>query len=205
MVLLIEKPTRVSDSPESKVAAKNPSVKKALETAPSSTSSDLVGKPVDTFDDNGDNFIDSIEIFNANNCSVQTGDTITFQVIGGPDANDVAFATVIDGTIGKETTNIVGKSNFISVYSVQGSSDDIQFFTDNSNRSQPQPLEFDDDLEVVSSSIDCGNNNQYNDNNNNHHPHHHHHHHHHSGNRLHRHHHHHHHEPTSPQPNGERT
>src|SRR4051812_17300697 len=73
---------RTSDSPESKVAAKNPSAKKALEAAQTNQSNDLDNGIVDE----AGNPINSIDISNVDDCTIDSGDNITFQVTGNPPA-----------------------------------------------------------------------------------------------------------------------
>src|SRR3954469_25081885 len=107
--------------------------------------------------DSGNPNINSIFISNVANCNVDANDTITFGVTS-TSSGDPTLAIVVNG----ENANIFSTTNTVTVRSIPGGSA-IDFFTDDGQQSLNSS---DVDLDVLSSSIDCGNNNNNNNNNN---------------------------------------
>jgi predicted nucleic acid-binding Zn-ribbon protein len=146
--------TRTAESLAARLVPQDPTAREGLEeAAQDEASSDLNNGNVDPNDENGNDDIDFIEILNTGNCDVNLGDTITFQVLRGPDSSDVNFATVIAGV----NADIVGEDDSVTITNVGNSSGDIEFFTD--GPSSLHVLDEDDALEVATSSIYCGDNN----------------------------------------------
>jgi hypothetical protein len=150
--------TQSPDSPTAKLAGKNPSAREALQAVDQvEASQDLDGESVDEFG----NPIDLIEI-DVNNCDVDSGDSITFEVVDGPDDGD--FVTVINGV--NADIDISDDEDLITVEDIDDPTEPIQFFVEDNGNFTTSTLSGDNELEVDTSTIDCGNNNNNNNNNN---------------------------------------
>jgi hypothetical protein len=117
---------------------------------------DLDGEPVDEFG----NPIDELEI-DVNNCDVDSGDSITFQVNGDPEVPPVEFATVINGV--NAHIDVSNDGDTITVEDIDNPGDPIEFFVEHEDGTfDTQVLDEGDELEVDTSTINCGNNNNNN-------------------------------------------
>ena len=122
--------------------------------AQNNSSGDLVGLPVAVSDQDSNGSIDLVRISNAQNCTIQDDATIVFGVANDP--TGVTVAAVIDANNAQISSNTT--TDIVRVRS-DPLGKDIQFYT-NDNPSgptpEPQALDADDDLVVLSSSgIDC--------------------------------------------------
>jgi hypothetical protein len=123
------------------------SAREALQAAAQiEATQDLDGEEVDEFGDP----IDLIEV-NANNCDVDSGDSITFEVVDGPD--DGEFATVIDGV--NANIEAFDDGDLITVEDIDDSSEPIEFFVEDNGNFFTDTLDGDDELIVDTSTIDC--------------------------------------------------
>jgi hypothetical protein len=149
-----------AESPAARLAGQNPSAREALQAvAQVQASQDLDGETVDVF---GTTDIESLQI-DVNNCDVDPGDSITFDVSEDPE--DVDFATVIDGV--NANIDISSDGDLITVEDIDDPDNPIEFFVEYENDSlDAQTLDVDDELVVETSTIDCGNNNNNNNNRN---------------------------------------
>jgi hypothetical protein len=155
--------TQSADSPTAKLAGKNPSAREALQAVDQvEASQDLDGED-DVFVD-GDEFIELIEI-DVNNCDIDPGDSITFEVSGDPEGWDLA--TVIDGV--NANIDVSDDGDLITVEDIDDPGEPIEFFLEDEDDDEfgTEPLDVEDELVVDTSTIDCGNNNNNNNNNRN--------------------------------------
>jgi hypothetical protein len=147
---------RLVNSPAVKAAPERASIQQALQAAQNGSSGDLAGLPVQ---DNGSGqYINRIRILNAENCVVQDGAAILFEVESGPDDPNANFALVVDNLHVEISSN--QNEDRVRVVSIDGPTKDIKFFTDNPGTQQRQLLDAQDELRVVSSvRIECDDNN----------------------------------------------
>jgi hypothetical protein len=152
---------RLVNSPAVKAAPERASIQQALQAAQNGSSGDLAGLPVQEIGNNGSGkYIYRIRILNAENCVVQDGAAILFEVESAPDDRGVNFALVVDNLNVEISSN--QNEDRVRVVSIDGPTQDIEFFTDNPDpgTQQRQLLDAQDELRVVSSvRIECDDNN----------------------------------------------
>jgi hypothetical protein len=157
---------RTTDSSDGKLPKQDSSTRQAAQAAlQAQVTDDLDGEEAD---ESGGSEIESIDL-DVDNCDVDTGDSMTFAVVSGPDSGDgddkVASATVIDGINANIFTSNNGDT--ITVEEIGDSNGPIQFFIERNNGNLvTKTLSIKDELEVDTSTINCGNNNNGNNNNN---------------------------------------
>jgi hypothetical protein len=153
---------RTAESSGARLVEQNPFAVEALQaTLQAQAIQDLDGEPVDE----SGNLINLLEIeIDEDDCNIDPGDSITFQVIDVGNLDDVVSATVIDGT----NADISFEGGTITVEDVDDPDAPIDFFVelDNGDLDVRQLDANDVELTVDTSTIDCGNDDN-NDNDNN--------------------------------------
>jgi hypothetical protein len=149
-----------AELPAASLAGRDPSAREALQAvAQAEASQDLDDEDVSDFEDPIE--LIEIDVSNLNNCDVDPGDSITFEVSGDPDEG--VFATVIDSV--NAEIDISNDGDTITVENIENPDDPIQFFVEDENENQE--LDGDDELVVDTSTINCdnGDNNNGDDDN----------------------------------------
>jgi hypothetical protein len=154
--------TQTADSLAARLAPQDPSVREALEnSAQAEASADLNNSTATGRTTNGDSNIDIIDITNANDCNVQLGDSITFEVTGGPAG--VTLATVTNGV--NASIDRSGSTLVVTTSDPSIANGNIRFSTNATSGNKDRLLPTSVGLSVETSSIDCGDNNNGNGNN----------------------------------------